>query len=248
MRSSALRRIMFVMHWITPSAFCYLLGYLTGIIAFAAMAARRRLLTTGMLRVMSAGVVGGLLFALLAQWLVSGSEGKSVLGGVAGGYLTVLVYKRLIGLKRPTGDLFAVAVSAGEAVGRWGCFFAGCCYGKPWHGPWAIHRDGEWRHPTQIYLSLANAAILGVLLLVERKRPAENTLWFLQGTLYCVARFTIEFFRAGPLTSIGLTSAQIACAFGFVFFGVGLWRILRQPSMSTLTATGLAPAPSSINS
>jgi len=216
-----------VTHPITPSAICYLLGYLTGIFAFAAMAARRRLLTSGMLRVMSAGVVGGMLFALAAQWLVAGSEGKSVLGGVAGGYLTVYLYKRRIRLRRSTGDLFAVAVSAGEAVGRWGCFFAGCCYGRPWHGPWAIYRGGEWRHPTQIYLSLANAAILGVLLLVDRRRPPENTLWFLQGTLYCAARFVIEFFRAGPVTSIGLTSAQIACAFGLVFFAVGLGRILR---------------------
>ena len=217
-----------VIHPVTPSAICYLLGYLTGIFAFAAMAARRRLLTSGMIRVMSAGVVGGLVFAMLGQWLVAGSAGKSVLGAVAGGYLTVYLYKRRIGLRRSTGDLFAVAVSAGEAVGRWGCFFAGCCYGRPWHGPWAIYRDGEWRHPTQVYLSLANAAILVVLLLVDRKRPPENTLWFLQGTLYCIARFTIEFYRAGPVTSIGLTSAQIACALGFVFFSIGLGRLLRR--------------------
>jgi phosphatidylglycerol:prolipoprotein diacylglycerol transferase len=216
------------MHLITPSAICYLLGYLTGIFAFAAMAARRRLLTTGMLRVMSAAVVGGLAFAILGQWLVAGDDGKSVLGGVAGGYLTVYLYKRRIGLRRSTGDLFAVAVSAGEAVGRWGCFFAGCCYGRPSTVPWAIYQHGEWRHPTQIYLSLANAAILGILLLVERRRPAENTLWFLQGTLYCVARFTIEFFRAGPVTSIGLTSAQIACALGLVFFAIGLGRLMRR--------------------
>jgi phosphatidylglycerol:prolipoprotein diacylglycerol transferase len=231
-----------VMHPITPSAICYLLGYLTGIVAFAAMAARRRLLTSGMLRVMSAAVIGGLIFALLGQWLVAGSDGKSVLGGVAGGYLTVYLYKRRIGLRRSTGDLFAVAVSAGEAVGRWGCFFAGCCYGRPSPVPWPIHQHGEWRHPTQIYLSLANATILGILLLVERKKPAENTLWFLQGTLYCVARFTIEFFRAGPVTSIGLTAAQIACALGFVFFSIGLGRLLRRTGNVVDTATSGAMA------
>ena len=232
---------MCVMELFTPSAVCYLLGYLTGIIAFAAMASRRRLLTSGMLRVMAAGVIGGLACALLAQLVVAGSEGKSVLGGIAGGYLTVFLYKRWIGLKRSTGDLFAVAVSAGEAVGRWGCYFAGCCYGRPSTVPWAIYQHGAWRQPTQIYLSLANAVILGILLLVERKRPPENTLFCLQGTLYCAARFTIEFFREAPVTSIGLTSAQIACAVGFVCFGIGLTRVLRSTSQvaepSTVGAT-----------
>jgi phosphatidylglycerol:prolipoprotein diacylglycerol transferase len=212
----------------TPSALCYLLGYLTGVLAFAAMAARRRLLTAGMLRVMSAGVIGGLACAGIAQWLVVGSEGKSVLGGLAGGYLTVFLYKRHLGLRRSTGDLFAVALSAGEAMGRWGCYFAGCCYGRPSAVPWAIYQHGAMRHPTQIYLSLANAAILGVLLLVERRRPQENTLFFLQGTLYCFARFVIEFFRAGPATSIGLTAAQIACIGGILFFSIGLARLMRR--------------------
>src|SRR5580658_6403511 len=126
------------MHPLTASAFCYLLGYLTGVCAFAAMAVRRRLLTSGMLRVMCAGVVGGLVSAALAQWLITGDEGKSIIGGVAGGYLTVFLYKKRLGIRRSTGDLFAVAVSAGEAVGRWGCYFAGCCYGKPSTVPWAI--------------------------------------------------------------------------------------------------------------
>lgn len=214
------------MHTITPSAFCYLLGYLAGAAAFLAMAARRRLLTSGMVRVMTAGVVGGLICAALSQWLVAGEEGKSIIGGIAGGYLIVILYKRRLGIRRSTGDLFAVAVSAGEAVGRWGCYFAGCCYGRPSTVPWAIYQHGAYRHPTQIYSSLAAAAILGILLLVERRRPPENTLWFLQGTLYCIARFVIEFYRAGPVTSIGLTAAQIACLVGLLFFGIGLGRLL----------------------
>src|SRR5436309_4852125 len=93
------------------SVVCYGLGYLTGIGAFAWMARRRKLLTQGMFAVMAAGLIGALIAANVTQ-LVTGQPGKTVLGGVAGGYLVVLLYKRWLGIVRPTGDLFAVALSA----------------------------------------------------------------------------------------------------------------------------------------
>ena len=111
---------------LTLSAACYALGYLTGLAAFVWMARRRKLATAGIMAVMGAGLVGGLVGANLAQWAFGGVLGKTVLGGIAGGYLTVILYKRHLGIQRSTGDLFAVAVSAGEAVGRWGCFYGGC--------------------------------------------------------------------------------------------------------------------------
>src|SRR5438128_6696554 len=111
----------------TLSSTFYALGYLTGLAAFAAMAARRKLLTAGMMQIMAAGLVGGLISANLVQWLAAGNAGKTVLGGIAGGYISVELYKRRLGIRRPTGDLFAVAICAGEAVGRFGCLFGGCC-------------------------------------------------------------------------------------------------------------------------
>ncbi len=70
----------------TLSARCYGLGYLTGLAAFAWMARRRKLATAGMMAVMGAGLLGGLVGANLAQWLFGGAAGKTVLGGIAGGY------------------------------------------------------------------------------------------------------------------------------------------------------------------
>ena len=32
-------------------------------------------------------------------------------------------------------DMGAPSIALGEAIGRWGCFAAGCCYGKESHGP-----------------------------------------------------------------------------------------------------------------
>ncbi|BDI28646.1 hypothetical protein CCAX7_006970 [Capsulimonas corticalis] len=225
-------------NWVswTPASGCYALGYGVGLAAWMGMARRRKLATSGMAIVMMAGALGGLVGAHIAQWIVAGSDGKSVLGALAGGYLAAMVCKRSLGIRRPTGDLFAVALSAGEAVGRWGCYFAGCCYGKPTNEPWGIWGHGAMRHPTQIYLSAANAVILAILLWCDRKRPPENTLFFLQGALYCAARFAIEFFREGSVLALGLTAAQWACAAGFVFFAVKLQRLLAPARL--IVATG----------
>ena len=178
------------------------------------------------------GASGGLVGANLTQWAYGhffggGEAGKTVLGGIAGGYLCIFLYKRHLGLRRPLGDLFAVGISAGEAVGRWGCFFGGCCYGKACAVPWAVNQHGAWRHPSQLYLSAANALILIALWRFDKTRPPENALFYLQGALYCAARFAVEFFREGPPPVWGLTGAQWACCAGAAFFGVRLLRLLR---------------------
>lgn len=217
----------------------YSLGYLTGVAAFAWMARRRKMLTQGMFAVMAAGLVGALISANLVQ-LATGQPGKTVLGGAAGGYLAVFLYKRMLGITRPTGDLFAVAWCAGEAVGRWGCYFGGCCYGTVCRLPWAVWQHGAYRHPSQIYLSLACLAILAALLVFERSKPPENSLFFLQGMLYCGARFVIEFFREGPRGSLGLSLGQWACVIGFAFFGFKFNQVARSGGQSLADAGSLA--------
>jgi phosphatidylglycerol:prolipoprotein diacylglycerol transferase len=226
----------------TVSAGFYALGYLTGVAVFVLMARRRRLATEGIMAVMGAGLLGGLAGANLAQWLLGGSAGKTVLGGVAGGYLTVIGYKRYLGLTRPTGDLFAPALCAGEAVGRWGCFFGGCCYGKPAAVAWAVWQHGAFRHPTQIYLSAASLALLVALWRFERASPPENGLFFLQGLLYCAARFVIEFFREMHAVALGLSAAQCACLAGLAFFALKLWRLMRRERTFHAELSELRPA------
>ena len=104
---------------LTPASAVYAAAYTLGVAAFCLFARQRRLLTDGMLTVAAIGLVGGLIGANLGQLLATGGNpGKSVLGGIAGGYLAVWLGKKRLGLVRPTGDLFAVALMAGEAVGR----------------------------------------------------------------------------------------------------------------------------------
>jgi phosphatidylglycerol:prolipoprotein diacylglycerol transferase len=109
-------------------------------------------------------------------------------------------------------DYFGVALPFGHAVGRLGCLAAGCCYGRPTSLPWGVALGGDpycvtprelWGirlHPTQLYESLANAAIGFFLLKVvlpraKRREVVPGTVFFLYIILYAVARFLIEFYR-----------------------------------------------------
>src|SRR5579863_1822147 len=147
----------------------YIAAYALGVAAFAVMASRRGIATNGIALLALAAFAGGALGALALQWLLGGVPGKSLLGGVAAGYLAVVYAKRRLGIVRPTGDLFAMAVALGEAVGRIGCFFAGCCYGKIAHVAWAVHDHGALRHPTQLYSAIAAALTFALLVYLERR-------------------------------------------------------------------------------
>ncbi|MBC8139496.1 MAG: prolipoprotein diacylglyceryl transferase [Fibrella sp.] len=210
----------------------YLLGYCTGVLAFAWLARRRGISTAGVWSVALVGLFGGLIGANLAQLIASGGKeaGKTVLGGIIGGYLSVHLYKKRIGLTRPLGDLFALALSAGEAVGRWGCFFGGCCYGRETNHTawWSVYQHGAERFPTQIYMSVASAAIFALLVALEKRRTLpENGLFYVQGLLACTARFAIEYYRTADAILFGLTAAQWACLAGILFFGGMLARMIR---------------------
>src|ERR1700752_4042397 len=60
-------------------------------------------------------------------------------GGLILAVSVALWYIRRIGLPLwTTCDVFAPGIALGHVVGRLGCLFAGCCYGKPTAMPWGI--------------------------------------------------------------------------------------------------------------
>ena len=104
-------------------------------------------------------------------------------------------------------DCSAPAIALGQAIGRIGCFMAGCCYGAPTNVPWGIRFTNVYAnenmgtplniplHPVQIYES-AGALILFVYLMrriSKRHMPGQIILEYL--ALYAVMRFVLEFFR-----------------------------------------------------
>jgi phosphatidylglycerol:prolipoprotein diacylglycerol transferase len=81
--------------------------------------------------------------------------GKTIVGALIFGLIAVELMKRYIGVHQSTGDLYAIPLALGIAIGRIGCFLTGLSdntYGTPTNLPWAINfGDGIPRHPTQLY-------------------------------------------------------------------------------------------------
>ena len=105
-----------------------------------------------------------------------------------------------------TADIFAPGIALGHAIGRLGCFSAGCCWGLPTHLPWAVRfTDPNSQvppellnvplHPTQLYESFSEFVIFGILYWRIRKPHPAGAIISLYLMLYSTARFIVEFFR-----------------------------------------------------
>src|SRR5580704_17246266 len=156
------------LRWVVAAPI-YAAAYVLAAFVFWQMARRRGMAGDVTARIMAAGLVGGLAGANVLQLVATGLPGKTIEGGIIGGWLAVVWLKRRFGIVLPTGDLFALAIPAGEAIGRIACFVGGCCYGKAANVAWAVHERGELRHPAQLYLAFAAAICFAVLLTIERR-------------------------------------------------------------------------------
>jgi phosphatidylglycerol:prolipoprotein diacylglycerol transferase len=138
-------------------------------------------------------------------------------GGLAGGALVAVAFARRERWSFWTlGDVFAPAMAIGHALGRLGCFAAGCCFGKE-AGPWGVafprgsvafdelHALSALPpgaavtpplHPTQLYEAGGEALIFAVLLALRpRLRARPGALVLVYAALYAVLRFVVELFR-----------------------------------------------------
>ncbi|MFQ5481789.1 MAG: prolipoprotein diacylglyceryl transferase [Nitrospinaceae bacterium] len=160
-----------------------------------------------------------------------------------GGFLaaagTGFYYIRKLGLPAwQVADILAPSLAIGQGVGRWGCFFAGCCYGAPTDLPWGVTFTDPKSlapldvalHPTQIYLSLNGFLIFGILVLLRRRKAFHGQLFWAYGALYAIGRFLIEFLRAddrGFVFGDWLSTSQFIGIFVLIIsvgMLVNLWR------------------------
>jgi phosphatidylglycerol---prolipoprotein diacylglyceryl transferase len=190
-----------------------------------------RILDLGIYIIISA-LVGAKLLLLITDFKSFTADPRELLtlarsGGVFYGGLIVAVvvalwYIRRVGLPLwTTCDVFAPGIALGHVVGRFGCLFAGCCYGKPTTRPWGITFTDAFAaanvgtplgvplHPTQLYEAGAEFLILMVLLLTERKgRPFPGRTFWLYMLLYAISRFIIEFYRGDDRGAVGMFSTS----------------------------------------
>ncbi len=173
--------------------------------------------------------------------------GNSFIGGLLGGIGT-LAAACWLGRQSISRALDAVLppLALGQAIGRLGCFAAGCCYGRPttsWLGMYLPDHAGNWalRYPTQLLSAAANLLIFGALLAVERwlKPRREGTLAALYLGLYCLERFGSEALRADAVPLFHTAGLALSWVQFYTLAGLGLslgWLIWQLSHSGTARA------------
>ncbi len=163
-------------------------------------------------------------------------NGYVVYGGIIGGILTSFIYCKIKGQRFLTYfDLVMPEVALAQGVGRLGCFFAGCCYGREtdsWFGITFHHSafapNGVKLFPTQLVSSAGDFLICAFLLFYARKQRKEGRVAAAYLMLYGTGRFVIEFFRNDYRGSVGVLSTSQLISIAIVTTGVLLWNYARR--------------------
>jgi phosphatidylglycerol---prolipoprotein diacylglyceryl transferase len=158
-------------------------------------------------------------------------------GGFFAGVAVAIYYLRKHGIPfYDAADVTVVCLALGQAMGRWGCFFAGCCYGKPTDLPWGmvfpavpLCADGTRIHPWPLYESLADLAIFGLLIWLFGRRKFAGQVLLVYVMTYAVARGLLEFLRGDEVRGIYMNgTVSLSQIFALVAFSVALalyaWR------------------------
>ena len=169
--------------------------------------------------------------------------GKTIVGGLLGGWAGVEFAKWAVRVTTRTGDLYVYPLILAIAVGRVGCFLTGLddmTHGVATSLPWGVDfGDGIRRHPTQLYEIAWLIALAIALRLLHRRiiaTPGVRFRMFLAG--YLAFRFAVEFIKPSPKGYGGLSAIQIASLLGA---GSCIWQC-RTLARSSDTA---CPSPSS---
>ena len=236
----------------------YALGFLLAL-RLAVAYARKDGIEPG--RILDLGIVGllaGFVGAKLLLYLIDAryyfSEPHRMLenlrsAGVYYGGLGLAVAAGIWYVRRhdlPLGkvaDLAAPALALGQAIGRLGCFLAGCCYGRACELPWGVTftdpRAAELTgvplgirlHPTQLYHAAADVFILVVTMRLMRRRRFDGQVFWTWLLLYALLRGIVEIWRGdsarglfldGRLSTSQLISIPVVLVAAFM-----LWRLGR---------------------
>ncbi len=181
-------------------------------------------------------VIGSLFFGTLQ--LVAGDAhgllGKSVLGALFGGIVSVEVFKALHGIRGSTGYLYVPGLAIGIAVGRIGCFLTGLpdnTFGIQTTLPWGVDfGDAVLRHPVQLYES--GAMVLFFFLytagIVRRSAWIQERGFYLFVLFYAVQRFLWEFLKPYAAVFGPFNVFHLLCL-ALMLYAILMMRMLRSP-------------------
>ncbi len=190
--------------------------------------------------VLLAGLLGAKLLLVIVEWprytslasLVDLARAAGVFyGGLIGATLAAFLFIRRRGLSFwSVADAAAPCIALGQAIGRLGCFAAGCCWGRACELPWAVtftdplaeHNVGvplhTALHPAQLYESLGTALLSGLLIRFESRRYEGETFGRYL-VCYAIVRGTVEIFRGDPRGTVlsgALSTSQFIAALGLL--------------------------------
>ena len=210
--------------------------------------------------VILAGIIGSKALYIINEW---GSTYNSIgdifslntlqSGGVFSGGLVLALVTAIWYLRKhqisflKAADVIAPGLALGHAIGRLGCFSAGCCYGRPTNLPWGVTFTnplaneitgtplGVRLHPTQLYEMVAELINFAVLYWVASRKKFEGQVLGLYMVVYGIERYIIEFFRDDPGRGNiwGVMTGTQLISVGLVIAGGVLWMVrfpLRNPA------------------
>mgnify|MGYP001609334928 CR=1 FL=1 len=181
-------------------------------------------------------LIGARLFYVLISWQEFASNPLDIFkiwqgglvfwGGFLAGALTVIIFS--IKNKMPLwklADVFAPALAIGHALGRIGCFFAGCCYGKNTDSFLGVvfpenclAPTGIKLIPTQILSSILLFILFLILVIFWKRKKFNGQIFLIYTVFFSVGRFFMEFLRGdfrGNLI-LGITPTQIVSVLIFI--------------------------------
>lgn len=213
------------------------------------------------------GILGSKVLYIILEWSYYSSHKAEIFsiatlqaGGVfSGGLIAAFVAAAWYVRKNHmpalgTCDAFAPGLALGHAIGRLGCFAAGCCYGKPTHHWWGVtFRNplaksitgtplGIPLEPTQLFESAVEFANFFFLMWLLKRRKFDGQIFGAFLFIYGVARFFLEYLRDDPgrgsVFGGAMTGTQLI-AIGLVLGGGLIWW-LRPGSKSIAARTATA--------
>lgn len=171
-------------------------------------------------------------------WLYFYSN-KTIVGGLLGGLLFVEITKSFLKEQSSSGDLFTYPLILAMLIGRLGCFSAGIyepTFGVASSLPWAIDLgDGIGRHPVALYEIIFLTLLWLSLYSIEKyTRLGMGVRFKLFMIAYLVFRFFLEFIKPVHPLVLSVTSIQLACLAGLVYYCRTIMFLFYNPRNLTL--------------
>jgi phosphatidylglycerol:prolipoprotein diacylglycerol transferase len=174
-------------------------------------------------------------------------------GGLIGGFAAAAWYIRRHHMPAlATSDAFAPGLAFGHALGRVGCFAAGCCYGKPTSHFWGVTFTSPLAHaitgtplgvplePTQLFESAVELANFFILMWIFKRKKFDGQVVAAYFILYGVARFFLEYLRDDPGRGSvfgGIMTGTQLISIGLVITGGFIWWLRPTPKVVPVQAT-----------